>query len=126
MLSDVLKAGDKILLSITSHHASLVPRQLVAKHMDIEIVFVGIDKEWNIDIEDFKQKYDDRVKVVSLPFVSNVVGQLDPLEDIKNLLRDDTLYILDASQAIAHVPVDVKELGCDFLFFTGHKLFAYT
>lgn len=94
--------------------------------MDIEIVFVGIDKEWNIDIEDFKQKYDNRVKVVSLPFVSNVVGQLDPLEDIKKLLRDDTLYILDASQAITHIPVDVKKLGCDFLFFTGHKLFAYT
>lgn len=94
--------------------------------MDIEIIFIGIDKERNIDVEDFKKKYDDRVKVVSLPFVSNVVGQLDPLEDIKNLLRDDTLYILDASQAIAHVPVDVQQLGCDFLFFTGHKLFAYT
>lgn len=78
--------------------------------MNIEIVFVGIDKERKIDIEEFKQKYDDRVKVVSLPFVSNVVGQLDPLDDIKKLLRDDTLYILDVSQAVAHVPVDVKEL----------------
>ncbi len=85
-----------------------------------------MDENRQLDMEDFKKKYDEKVKIVSLPFVSNVLGQIDPLGQVKELLRTDTLFIIDASQAVAHLPVDVKSLGCDYLFFTGHKIFAYT
>ncbi|MDP5038843.1 MAG: aminotransferase class V-fold PLP-dependent enzyme [Candidatus Gracilibacteria bacterium] len=122
--NQVLKAGDKILVSIVEHHSNIVPWQILAKEIGVEIDFVKVDEDFNLDLVDFQKKYDENVKVVSLTHVSNVTGQIFDLKSVKKLLRDDTLFIVDASQSVPHFKVDVQEIGADFVFFTAHKIMA--
>ena len=96
----------------------------------IDVKFVGLTADFDLDLEDFKKKLDDRVKIVSFTQVSNTIGQIFDLQKVAQIL-DETyppekkpLFIVDGSQSVPHFQVDVKELGCDALFFTGHKIFA--
>lgn len=122
--NQVLKAWDKILVSIVEHHSNIVPWQILAKEIGVEIDFVKVDEDFNLDLADFQKKYDENVKVVSLTQVSNVTGQIFDLKSVKKLLRDDTLFVVDASQSVPHFKVDVQEIWADFVFFTAHKVMA--
>ncbi len=122
--SNYLKAWDKVLLSIVEHHANLVPWLILKEEIGIEIEFIWIDDDYNLDLKDFDDKYDEKVKVIALTHVSNVTGQIFDLEEIWKRKRDDTLFVVDASQSVPHMRVDVKKLNCDALFFTGHKVLA--
>ena len=123
-ISKQLKAWEKVLVSIVEHNANIVPWLILKEQIWIELDFINVDENYNIDLEDFKNKYDEKVKVISLTHVSNVTGQIFDLEYIGNNKREDTLFIVDASQSIPHFKVDVKKLNCDYLFFTGHKIMA--
>lgn len=123
-LSHMLNAWDKVLLSIVEHHANIVPWLMLKEELWIEIEYVDIDENYNLDFDDFAKKYDDKVKVISMTHVSNVTWQIFDLERVWKLKREDTLFIVDWSQSIPHFRVDVKKLNADFLFFTWHKLFA--
>ncbi len=123
--SDILQKWDKILLSLAEHHANLVP-WLMLKEQGIEVDFVNTNKDYDIDINDFDKKYTENVKLVAFSYASNVVGSVFDLPAIGQKLREDTLFVVDASQAVPHFQVDVKELNCDFLVFTWHKLMADT
>ncbi len=125
-LSSVLKKGDKVLLSIVEHHANIVPWLILKEEIGIEIEYVNLNENYDLDFEDFEKKYDDKVKVISMTHVSNVTGQIFDLKRVWKLKRDDTLFIIDASQSIPHFKVDVSELNADFMFFTGHKILADT
>lgn len=120
----ILKKGDKILLSIVEHHANLVPWLILKDELWIDVDFVWVDSDFNLDINDFKKKYDSNVKIISMTQVSNVTWQIFDLEEIWKLKRNDTLFIVDASQSVPHFSVDVKKLNCDALFFTWHKVLA--
>ncbi len=120
----VLKAWDKVLVSIVEHHANIVPWLILKEEIWIEIDYVNIDENYNIDFEDFEKKYDENVKIISFTQVSNVTGQVFDLEKVWAIKRNDTLFVVDASQSIPHIQVDVKKLNCDFMFFTAHKLMA--
>lgn len=120
----ILKKWDKILLSIVEHHANLVPWLILKEEIWIEIDYVWVDEDYNLDINDFEKKYDSSVKLISLTHVSNVTWQIFDLKKIWDLKREDTIFVIDASQSIPHISVDVKELNCDALFFTGHKVLA--
>lgn len=122
--NQVLKAWDKILVSIVEHHSNIVPWQILAKEIGVEIDFVKVDEDFNLDLADFQKKYDENVKVVSLTQVSNVTGQIFDLKSVKKLLREDTLFVVDASQSVPHFKVDVQEIWADFVFFTAHKVMA--
>lgn len=124
--SGKLRAWDKVLLSITEHHANIVPWLMLKDEIWIEVDFVGQTNDYYIDLEDFKNKYDSSVKVVSLTYVSNVLGNINPLKKVSELLREDTLFVIDGSQSVPHFKTDVKDLNCDFMFFTGHKMMAET
>lgn len=124
--NNVLKKWDKVLLSIVEHHSNIVPWQILKKEIWIEIDFIKVDKNFNLDLDDFKKKYDDKVKIVSLTYVSNVTGEIFDLKKIKEFLRKDTLFIVDASQSFPHFKIDVQELWADFVFFTWHKVMADT
>ncbi|MBS8122018.1 aminotransferase class V-fold PLP-dependent enzyme [Candidatus Vampirococcus lugosii] len=124
--SNILKNGDKILLSIAEHHSNIVPWLILKDKIDIEIDYVNIDKNGDIDLQDFEQKYDKNVKIVSFTYVSNLTGTIFDLENIGNLLRDDTIFVVDGSQAVPNFPVDFQKINADFLIFTGHKLMANT
>lgn len=122
--SKYLKKGDKVLVSIAEHHANVVPWLILKEEIGIEIEFINVDENYDIDFEDFTKKYDKNVKVVSLTYVSNVTGTIFNLEKLSKMLREDTLFVVDGSQAVPHIQVDVKKLDIDFMFFTGHKMMA--
>jgi cysteine desulfurase/selenocysteine lyase len=123
-LNKVLKSWDKVLVSIVEHHSNIVPWLILKEEIGIEVEFVKITDNFEIDWQDFEKKYDEKVKVIALTQVSNVTWQIFDLERIWKLKRDDTLFIVDASQSFPHIKVDVKKLNCDFLFFTAHKVMA--
>lgn len=123
-LSHILKKWDKVLLSIVEHHANIVPWLILKDEIGIEIEYVWVDKNYDLDFDDFSKKYDEKVKVISMTHVSNVTGQVFDLERVWKMKRDDTLFIIDASQSIPHFKLDVKNLNADFLYFTWHKILA--
>jgi cysteine desulfurase/selenocysteine lyase len=108
------------------HHSNVVSRQMLSKHFGFEVRFVQIDETYNIDWKDFVSKYDESVKVVSLSHVSNVTGQIIDVAKVKTLLRPDTFFMVDGSQSVPHFPVKVREINCDALVMTAHKMMAHT
>lgn len=126
VISDVLLKWDTILLGIREHHANILPRQILAEKRGFTIEFFTITDEYEIDRNDFDQKYTDKVKVVSVSQVSNVTGKIYDVKKIQSKLRDDTFFLVDGSQSVPNFPVDVQDIGCDCLVFTGHKMLAYT
>jgi cysteine desulfurase/selenocysteine lyase len=87
---------------------------------------VKVNDDYDIDWIDFASKYDEKVKVVSLSQVSNVTGRIIDVAKVKTLLREDTFFIIDGSQSVPHFPVKVREIGCDALVMTAHKMMAHT
>ena len=98
----------------------------MAQRKKFNIEFFNINDEYEIDRNDFDQKYTDKVKVVSVAHVSNVTGKIYDVKKIQSKLRDDTFFLVDGSQSVPNFPVGVQDIGCDCLVFTGHKMMAYT
>ena len=126
VVSDILQKWDVVLLGIREHHANILPRQILAQRKGFTIEFFTITDEYEIDRDDFDQKYSDKVKVVSIAHVSNVTGKIYDVKKIHAKLRDDTFFLVDGSQSVPNFPVDVQDIDCDCLVFTGHKMMAYT
>lgn len=122
----VLQAGDTVLIDVAEHHANIVPWQMLAEHHWVILERIDIDEKYDYSIDDFKKKYHDRVKVVSLSAASNVTWTLYDIKAISQLLRPETFFIIDWSQAIPHGKVDVIENRIDALIFTWHKIMADT
>jgi len=126
VVSDIINTWDTVLLWIREHHSNILPWQLLAQRKKFNIEFFNINDEYEIDRNDFDQKYTDKVKVVSVAHVSNVTGKIYDVKKIQSKLRDDTFFLVDGSQSVPNFPVDVQDIGCDCLVFTGHKMMAYT
>lgn len=124
--SKVLQKWDVVLLGIWEHHSNILPWQNLAEEHGFEVRFFDIKEDYSINRDDFAQKYDEKVKVVSCGHVSNVTGQIYDVKKIKQQLRDDTFFLIDWSQSVPHFAVDVMDIWCDALAFTGHKMMAYT
>lgn len=120
----VLKKWDTVLVSMVEHHANVLPWLILKDEIGINVEYVEVDENYDIDMQDFQKKYTQEVKVISFTHVSNVTGQVFDLEEIWEIKREDTFFVIDASQSVPHMKVDVKKLNCDFLVFTGHKVFA--
>ena len=120
-----LKSGDEILLAVSNHHANLVPWQFVAKQTGAAVKFIYLNKNGTLDINDFKAKLSSKTKVVALSSVVNATGIINPVEDVIKLSHESgAIVVVDAAQAIAHYKQDVSALDCDFLVFSGHKIFS--
>ncbi len=127
-LSPRLSHRDNVVLTRLEHHANLVPWQEMAKHYGFELRFIEL-KKYELDLESAKKLIDANTKIVSFTLVSNVLGNITPAEELIRLVRQKApraLAIVDAAQAIAHLPIDVKKLDCDFLVFSGHKMYGPT
>ena len=98
------------MLGIWEHHANILPRQILAERKGFTIEFFTVDEEYEIDRDDFDQKYTDKVKVVSVAHVSNVTGKIYDVKKIKSKLRDDTFFLVDGSQSVPNFPVDVQDI----------------
>lgn len=94
----VIGKGDTILLSVSEHHANIVPWQMMAERIGAHVKFVTLDDEYCIDLGDLKNKLDDSVKVVSFQYASNVTGAVHPLEQVRAIIGNERLFCVDASQ----------------------------
>ena len=122
---DNLKKDDEVVLSIMEHHSNLVPWQYVTKKTNSKLKFMYINKDYELSKEEIESKITDKTKVVGITHVSNVLGTIN---DVKEIIRyahkKGAVVIVDASQSIPHMKIDVQDLDADFLVFSGHKMFA--
>ena len=122
---DILKAGDEILITILEHHANLVPWQMVAKATGAKLVYAYLKDDASLDYEDLRSKINDKTKIVSVTGASNVTGEIIDVKKIIAWAKEvGATTIVDAAQLIAHKKIDVEDLDCDFLVFSGHKIYA--
>ena len=122
---DNLKKDDEVVLSIMEHHSNLVPWQYVTKKTNSKLKFMYINKDYELSKEEIELKITDKTKVVGITHVSNVLGTINNVKEIiKYAHKKGAIVIVDASQSIPHMKIDVQDLDADFLVFSGHKMFA--
>ena len=122
---DNLKKDDEVVLSIMEHHSNLVPWQYVTKKTNSKLKFMYINKAYELSKEEIESKITDKTKVVGITHVSNVLGTINNVKKIiKYAHKKGAVVIVDASQSIPHMKIDVQDLDADFLVFSGHKMFA--
>lgn len=127
--SGQLRKGDKVLLSRAEHHANIVPWLIAKETVGIEVEFIGLSEDFGLDFQDLEAKLTPDVRVVSLTAASNVTGAVFDLAHVRDMIRSKNptcLFVVDASQAVPHLRVDVQSLDIDYLIFTGHKLMSDT
>ena len=122
---DNIKEGDEIVISIMEHHSNLVPWQKVAKSKNATLKYMYINEEYELSDEEIENKITDKTKIVSITQVSNVLGTINNVEKIiKTAHKHGAIVIVDGSQSIPHMKIDVQKMDCDFFIFSGHKLLA--
>ena len=122
---DNLKKDDEIVISIMEHHSNLVPWQKVSKVTGSKLNYMYINDEFEISDEEIESKITDKTKIVGITHVSNVLGTINNIEKIiKYAHKKGAIVIVDASQSIPHMKIDVQKLDVDFLVFSGHKMLA--
>ena len=122
---DNIKEGDEIVISIMEHHSNLVPWQKVAKSKNATLKYMYINEEYELSDEEIETKITDKTKIVSITQVSNVLGTINNVEKIiKTAHKHGAIVIVDGSQSIPHMKIDVQKMDCDFFIFSGHKLLA--
>jgi len=122
-----IKKDNKIVLTIMEHHSNIVPWQLLAKETGAQIEFIEIDGEGALREDQIRNKIDTSTKLVSITHASNVLGTINAVDKIATEAhRVGALFAVDAAQSVPHMPVNVKEIDCDFLAFSGHKMLGPT
>ena len=122
-----LEPGDEILVTEMEHHANIVPWQMAADATGARVIAAPVTDSGELDMAAFAERINGRTRMLAVAWVSNVLGTVNPVHDLARLARERGLPILiDAAQAVQHIPVDVQELDADFLAFSGHKLYGPT
>ena len=120
-----LKNDDEVVISIMEHHSNLVPWQYVTKKTNSKLKYMYINDEYELSKEEIEEKITDNTKIVGITHVSNVLGTINNVKEIiKYAHKKGAVVIVDASQSIPHMKIDVQDLDADFLVFSGHKMFA--
>lgn len=124
---DNIEEGDEIITSELEHHSNVIPWQNVAKKKKAVLKFIELDSTGRITVEAFKKVLTNKTKVVAITYVSNVMGYITPIKEIIKLAHSvGAIVVVDAAQAVSHMPIDVKELDADFLAFSAHKMLGPT
>lgn len=122
---DNLKKDDEVVISIMEHHSNLVPWQYVTGKTKSNLKYMYIDENYELSKEEIESKITDKTKIVAITHVSNVLGTINPVKEIiKYAHKKGAIVIVDASQSIPHMKIDVQDLDADFLAFSGHKMLA--
>lgn len=122
-----MKAGDEVLVTDMEHHSNIVPWQLQAQKMGIVLKHASIDDKGCLDVANLESQISERTKLISIAHVSNVLGTINPVKEIVKLAHERGIPVLvDAAQSAPHMKVDVQDLDCDFLAFSGHKMYGPT
>lgn len=122
---DNLQPEDEVVLSIMEHHSNLVPWQYVTKKTGSTLKYMYINNEYELTREEIEEKITDKTKIVGITHVSNVLGTINNVKEIINYAHSKgAIVIVDASQSIPHMRIDVQDLDADFLVFSAHKMLA--
>ena len=125
--SDYFKKDDEILLTCFEHHANLVPWLFLSKKIGVKLKFVDINKDFTLNMDDFNQKISDKTKLIAVTHISNTIATIVPIKEIIKISKKyNCKTLIDASQSVPHRKIDFKDLDCDFLAFTGHKMLGPT
>ncbi|MBM4465693.1 MAG: cysteine desulfurase [Chloroflexi bacterium] len=120
-----LEPGDEVVLTIMEHHSNLVPWQFLRDRGGVVLRFVGLNDDGRLDLEQLQRQVTEKTKLVCCSHVSNVLGVINAVSEIGRIAHEaGALFLVDGAQSVPHMPIDVKELGCDFLAFSGHKMLA--
>ncbi|HLP19480.1 MAG TPA: aminotransferase class V-fold PLP-dependent enzyme, partial [Chitinophagales bacterium] len=122
-----LKAGDEVIVTEMEHHSNIVPWQMLCEEKGATLRVIPINDAGEIIYEEYTKLLNNKTKIVSVAYISNALGTIHP---VKNIIRDahsaGAVVFVDGAQALPHAKVDVRDLDCDFLGFSGHKMFAGT
>lgn len=122
-----MKAGDEVILSTMEHHSNIVPWQMLRDRKGIVIKVIPINEAGELDLEAFERLFSPRTRMVAVTHVSNVLGTVNPVKELTSIAHAHEVPILvDGAQSVPHFPVDVSDIGCDFLTFSGHKVYGPT
>jgi len=122
-----LHPGDEIILSVMEHHSNLVPWQFVSQKTGAVLKFVELTPEQTFDLVQFQQLISPNTKLVSVAHISNALGCINPVAEIVSIAhRVGAKVLIDACQSVSHIPMDVQQIGCDWLVASGHKMLAPT
>lgn len=122
-LAQGLKKGDEIVLTQMEHHSNIVPWQQIAKQRGLRVSYIRISKEGKLDGKSINESITKKTKIVSAAHISNVLGAINPVKEIAKIAHENNaLMVVDGAQSVPHMKADVKELDCDFLAFSGHKM----
>ena len=122
-----IQAGDEIIVSGLEHHSNIVPWQMLCERKKAVLRHIPLRNDLTLDIEAFKHMLSDKTRLVSVAHVSNVLGIIQPVEDIIRLAHERGIPVcIDGAQSVPHMQVDVQALDCDFLVFSGHKMYGPT
>lgn len=122
-----INEGDEIIISIMEHHSNFIPWQQLAKEKNAVLKVIDIDSDYQLDMNSFKSLITDKTKIVAITMMSNVLGTITPIKEICEIAHKyNSKVLVDASQSITQMKINVQELDCDFMVFTGHKMCAPT
>ena len=122
-----LKEGDEVLVSVMEHHSNIVPWQMLRERKGIVLKVIPMTDEGEIDLEAYKNLFSPRTRLVSIAHVSNVLGTVNPVKEMTAIAHAHGAKVLvDGAQSVPHRRVDVQDINCDFLTFSGHKIYGPT
>ena len=122
-----LKRGDEILISTMEHHSNIVPWQMVCDQIGAKLIVAPIDQKGQLIMDEMIKMISSKTKLISISHVSNTLGTINPISEIIDIgHKNNCKVLIDAAQSIPHFSVNVEELNCDFLVFSGHKIFGPT
>lgn len=124
---EFMHEGDEVIVSVMEHHSNIVPWQLQAAKRGIAIRVVPMDECGNLDIDEYKNLFNERTKLVSIAHVSNVLGTINPVKELTRIAHEhDVPVLVDGAQSTPHFRVDVQDIDCEFFVFSGHKMYGPT
>lgn len=119
---EILEEGDEVLISIMEHHSNILPWQEACRKTGAKLVYAYL-KDGGLDLEDFRKKLTDRTKFVSITHASNVLGVINPIQELAQLAHEKgAIVVVDGAQSVPHMKIDVQKLDADFFVFSGHKM----
>ncbi|WP_391559432.1 cysteine desulfurase [Robertmurraya sp.] len=121
--TDNLREGDEIVITFMEHHANIIPWQQVAKKTGATLKYIPLQEDGTISLDDVRATITSNTKIVSVMKVSNVLGVMNPIKEIAKIAHENgAVMVVDGAQAAPHMKIDVQDLDCDFLAFSGHKM----
>ena len=118
-----VEEGDEIVITYMEHHSNIIPWQQLAKERGAILKYVELEKDGTISLEQVRAAVTERTKIVSMVYVSNVLGTMNPVKEIAQIAHENgAVMVVDGAQAAPHLKIDVQQLDCDFFAFSGHKM----